>query len=102
MGALAGPRGFLWKPVSDSDGKLAILTPPNLTGKIASVRVLSPTGQLIEQGRNGGVGNGGREHFRFSRGGAGFPSGSVVEIALKDGSRQRIKIEKPAERTEGR
>ena len=101
-GAASGPAGFLWKPVSDSDGKLAILLPTRLTGNVAGVAVLSPSGQIIERGRNSGVGNGGREHFRFSRPGGSFPPGSVVEITLRDGTKQRVTIETPNKRIEGK
>lgn len=95
------PAGFLWKPVSDSDGNLAILLPPGMTGKVTAVRVLSPDGQVLEQGRHGGVGNGDREHFRFSRPGGGFPPNCVVQIVMKDGSQQSIPIPNPGMRNEG-
>lgn len=95
------PAGFLWKPVSDSDGNLAILLPPGMTGKVAAVRVLSPDGQVLEEGRHGGVGNGGREHFRFKRPGGGFPPNCQVQILMKDGSQQTIPIPNPGVRNEG-
>lgn len=96
------PAGFLWKPVSDSDGNLAILLPPNMTGKVNGVNVLSPEGQVLESGRASGVGNGGREHFRFKRPGGSFPPGCQVQILFKDGSQQTIPIENPGVRNEGR
>jgi hypothetical protein len=95
------PQGFLWKPVSDSDGNLAILLPPGMTGQVASVSVLSPNGQVLAQGRSGGVGNGDREHFRFDRPGGAFPPGSIVQITMKDGSQQQVVIEQPNVRNEG-
>jgi hypothetical protein len=100
--AQSGPAGFLWKPVSDSDGKLAVLLPTRFTGQVASVSILSPSGQLMERGRNTGVGNGGREHFRFSRPGSAFPPESIVEITLRDGTKQRITIDAPAKRIESK
>lgn len=95
------PAGFLWKPVSDSDGNLAILLPPGMTGKVAAVRVLSPDGQVLEEGRTGGVGNGGREHFRFKHPGGSFPPNCQVQILMKDGSQQTIPIPNPGVRNEG-
>ncbi|MCK6552015.1 hypothetical protein L6R52_39655, partial [Myxococcota bacterium] len=92
------PGGFLWKPVSDSDGRLAILTPEKLTGQIAGVSVKDPSGRVIESGRPAGVGNGDREHFRFSRPGGAFPPGSVVEIKLKNGETVNYTIPNPSER----
>jgi hypothetical protein len=96
-----GDTGFLFKPVSDSDGKLAILLPPRLTGLAASVRLLSPSGDILESGRYSGNGNGGREHFRFNKPGGGYPDGLAVEVALKGGEIVRYIIEETSERNEG-
>lgn len=93
--------GFLWKPISDSDGKLAVLLPPSLTGKVSGVRVLSPAGEVLANGRHGGIGNGDREHFRFDRPGGAFPSGAIVEVTLKTGEVKRIEIAEPSSRGEG-
>lgn len=57
-------QGFLWKPVSDSTGKLAILYPASI-GK-GTVYVNG------EAGSYGGRGNGDREHYRFSKPGAAY------------------------------
>ena len=98
---MTGDAGFLFKPVSDSDGKLAILLPPRLTGLADSVRLLSPSGDVLETGRYSGNGNGGREHFRFTKPGAGYPDGLTVEVTLKGGSIVRYIIEETSERNEG-
>ncbi|MBM3460513.1 MAG: hypothetical protein FJX76_00235 [Armatimonadetes bacterium] len=95
------PAGFLWKPTSDSDGNLVILLPPNYAGKVQSVRVLSPDGQVLDEGKFSGVGNGDRPHFRFKKPGASFPNGSQVEITMNDGSKQTITIENTSMRNEG-
>lgn len=90
---------FLWKPESEKDGKLVILTPSEMTGKVKSVRIVSPNGKkLLARGKNTGVGNGNREHFRFSKTGAEFPKGSRVEILLKDNTIHTIKIGNPDQR----
>lgn len=82
---------FLWKPQSDKDGKLAILLPSALEGTVDSVSVVSPNGS-IEKGKYAGVGNGSREHFRFSKSGGDFPDGSRVIITMKDGSLKEVAI----------
>ena len=95
------PAGFLWKPQSDSDGNLAILLPPAMTGKVSGVDVLSPDGQVLASGRAAGVGNGDREHFRFNRQGSAFPPNSRVRIRLKSGATQEITIPQTGIRNEG-
>lgn len=107
-GAHAGPKGFLWKPEADphsrSPGKLVVLIPPNLTNSAASVKVLSPDGsRVLGQGKESGVPPaGGRRIFRFDKTGSAYPPGSILEITLKNGQKQRIVIEKPGVRTEGK
>ena len=71
------PAGFLWKPQSDSTGKLAVLYPSKL-GRGCTVNG--------ESGSDGGVGNGNRIHYRFSKPGGAYgtnvpcvcPFGTVV------------------------
>jgi len=93
--------GFLWKPESDKNQKLAILLPPNLAGKVAEVIVLSPDGKLtLQRGRYSGVGNGAREHYRFSKAGSEFPDGSIVVIKLKDGTTKHMVIKETSARLE--
>lgn len=98
---LSNSSGFLWKPQSDKDGKLAILLPPHLTGKVADVAILSPDGmRTLQRGHYSGSGNGEREHFRFSKPGGDFPDGSIVVIMLKDGSRQHLTIKETSARVQ--
>ncbi len=101
VSGMTGDAGFLFKPVSDSDGKLAVLLPPRLTGLAQSVRLLSPSGEVLETGRYSGNGNGGREHFRFTKPGAGYPDGLTVEVTLQGGSIVRYIIEETSQRNEG-
>jgi len=90
---LRGSGQFLWKPVSDKDGNLAILIPSKLTGKIKSVVVLSPDkSKVLGRGSYSGVGNGNREHFRFSKSGGEYPDKSIALVTLKDGSKQYVTI----------
>ena len=91
-----GGEGFLWKPVSDSNGKLVVLFPPNLTGEIVSAGIYSkePASyeNMIEEGKFSGDGNGGRSHFRFAKPGSAYPDGVIVVAQLKDGSQATFKI----------
>jgi hypothetical protein len=92
---------FLWKPVADKDGKLAILLPSRLTGKIKSVAILSPDKtKIIAKGKYSGVGNGDREHFRFSKAGGAYPDNAIVMITLKDGKTYNVKVKETSDRYE--
>ena len=93
-----GPGGFLWKPVSSSDGKLVVLAPASLTGRIHRCNVLRPNGSHIVGGRYTGVHNGGREHFRYPRPGRDYPANAILELVLKNGSRRHYVIPRPGER----
>ncbi len=98
--ALKKKGDFLWKPTSEKDGKLVILTPARLTGRIQSVNILSSDGsKVLAKGKFSGVGNGDREHFRFTKAGADFAEGSIVQIKLTNGDIRTVRIEKPAART---
>ena len=91
---------FLWKPISDKDGKLAILLPKRYTGQVKSVKILNAQGtKVLQKGHYSGVGNGDREHFRFSKSGGNFPDGAIVLITLKDGSTNHVTIKDTSART---
>jgi hypothetical protein len=90
---------FLWKPQSEKDGKLAIVLPKALTGKVKSVKILSADKtKTLATGKFSGVGNGDREHFRFSKSGGSYPDGAVVVITLEDGSKRNVVIKDSAAR----
>jgi hypothetical protein len=93
--------GFLWKPTSDKNGDLVILLPKKLTGKAQEVRVLSPDGKkTLGKGRYSGVGNGDREHFRFSKPGSAYPDKAIVYIKLEDGTTRHLRINDTSRRIE--
>ncbi len=94
------PRGFLWKPVSESNGKCVVLLPSNMTGKVAGVTVKGPDGQTLESGRFSSVANGGREHYRLGKPGSAYPPGSTVEIQMRDGTTQSVRIPDTGRRVE--
>jgi hypothetical protein len=96
----AGDQGFLFKPTSESDGKLVVLLPSRLSGLIAGVQLFDPAGRILDSGRYTGNGNGGREHFRFSKAGSGYPDGTTVEVSLKTGDKLRYVIGDTSQRVE--
>jgi hypothetical protein len=84
---------FLWKPVSEKDGKLAVLIPASLSDRVQEVAILSPDKKkVLQKGRFSGIGNGDRAHFRFSKPGGQFPDGAIVWIKLKDGTSRHVVI----------
>ncbi len=69
---------ILWKPTSEGDGNLVILT-PNTTSE-TNVRILSAQGNVIEAGRYVGRTNGDRPTYRFNRPGSAYPSPSILQV----------------------
>lgn len=94
--AVDGPTGFLFKPVSDTQGKLVILAPESLTSKIDSVVLKDSDGNVLETGQYGGVGNGNRAHFRFQKPGGSYPKELTVEIKLDGGGSKVYTIPDPS------
>lgn len=96
--------GFLWKPVSDSNGNLVVLLPSAYSGKIHSVGIYSAlpadSTHLLETGRFSGNANGGRAHFRFTHPGAKYPDNSVVVAQLTNGRQIEFPIADSAKRIE--
>ncbi len=76
-GPSVAPGFILWKPVSDSDGRLAVHSLPYGT----SVRVDG------EMGANRGPGNGFGSLARFRRNGCGYGRRVKLELILSDGSK---------------
>jgi len=95
-----GSSGFLFKPVSDSDGKLAVLLPPNLAGLVQSVSLVGANGEVIESGRYAGNGNGGRDHYRFTKPGGQYSDGLSVMATLTNGQLVKYIINETSQRTE--
>lgn len=97
--SLKGSGEFLWKPISDKDGKLAVLLPKSLTDSVSEVAIVSADKKrVLQRGRFSGVGNGDRTHFRFSKPGGEFPDGSIVWIKLKNGGARHVVIKDTAAR----
>jgi hypothetical protein len=83
-----GSGGFLWKPVSVNQGKLAVLLPPELTGSIQALKLLDANGAVVEEGRftSDGTGEGGRTKYSFNRQGGDYGDNLTVRLELTDGS----------------
>ncbi len=87
-GKVDGPNGFLWKPQSESDGKLVTLLPENLRGKVQGVEIQSADGRVLDRGKfSGDQKNGGRPHFRFGKSGAAYGNNVKVVATLNDGKK---------------
>lgn len=93
-----GGGGFLWKPISDSTGKLAILFPPKYSGSLVSCELFGPNGQSLGKGSDGGVGNGDRQHYRFPKPGGQYPAGTTVVGTLANGEKITYTIDRPGSR----
>lgn len=93
-----GANGFLFKPVSDTSGKLVILLPSSMTHDVRAVNLKTSSGKLVEAGQYAGIGNGNREHFRYNMPGSGYPKDLVVEVTLNNGKTVNYKIPDPSQR----
>jgi hypothetical protein len=93
-----GPGNFLWKPVSESDGKAVALLPRELAG--AQVSVKAPNGATIAEPSRTDTFSDGRGIFRFGKPGASFPPGAYVEARLPDGTTRRFALADPSQRND--
>ena len=91
---------FLWKPKSDSDGKLVVLLPTSMRGQVVSVAV-QKNGETLDIGRfSGDTHNGMRPHFRFPKAGGDY--GSDLQLVTMGASGAcSFAIPNGAKRTEG-
>lgn len=94
-----GPNGFLFKPISDNQGTLAILMPEVLAYKVAGVTLRDSLGEVVEEGVSFGYGEPGtREKFSFTQQGGSYPKDLIVEVRLHDGTISRYVIPDPSQR----
>jgi len=69
--------GFLWKPISEGDGNLVVLTrPPSSGDPVRAMSVIYSSGS--EVGEYQGLTNGGRPTFRFDMPGCGYGDNVVL------------------------
>lgn len=92
-------RGFLWKPISESDGNLVVLMPSHMAGEIKSLKLRDSSGAELEEGRFSGNANGGRDHFRFLLPGRDYGD-ATLHVALRTGELFTILIDNPGSRYE--
>jgi hypothetical protein len=94
-----GTNGFLFKPISSTDGRLAILLPESMAHNVTQVVLKNSKGKVLDRGRSTGYGDMGvREKFAFSKKGGSYPKNLIVEVSLSDGSKVRYKIPDPSQR----
>lgn len=79
-----GGGGFVWKPVSEGDGRLVVLLPSSYVGRVSGVTIRRG-GSVLESGRFAGNTNGNRPTYRFSKPGAGYGTGLTAVATLRTG-----------------
>ncbi len=97
-GTVDGSGGFLFKPVSDSNGKLVVLLPAKISSSVVDVILKDENGEKVEEGKFSGIANGDRAHFRFRKPGRDYPKNLTVEIRLKSGRVIKYFIPDPSSR----
>jgi len=93
-------RDFLWKPVSENNGKLVVLAPSAFTGHIQTTW-LDYGGTRESAGPGGAVANGNRWHSRFSKPGSGYPAGVRFALRTDSGKVWYWQINSPGSRVQG-
>lgn len=94
-----GANGFLFKPVSENEGRLAVLMPEIYKDRVFSVALKNELGEVLEEGNSTGYGElGTREKFAFQKVGGDYPQNLTVEIRLSDGSLKQYLIPDPSQR----
>ena len=77
--------GFVWKPISESNGRLVALLPGGVKAERVEIRRVNGD-VLLEKGTFAGdTHNGGRQHWRFSQPGAAYGDGLVLRAWFADG-----------------
>ena len=75
-----GKSGFLWKPISESDGYPVVLIGPRFTNKTPKYILLNGI-----RWERVGIGNGYREHYRASKNKKHYTGTVIVEVNCTDG-----------------
>ena len=81
----------VWKPISEGDGNLVILTPTSFG--TPGVRIFSSSGILIEEGSFVGQTNGNRATYRFNQPGASYQAPVFLQIG-----NDNYRVDAPASR----
>jgi hypothetical protein len=95
-----GSGGFLFKPVSENEKKLAILSPDGVGPLVKSIKLVDKNGNLIEEGRFTSFGDDGRGRakYAFRKAGSGYEKDITVEVQYIDGTVQKYSIPDPSKR----
>lgn len=99
-GSFVGGDGFLFKPVSESNGNLVILLPSHMQEEAASVYLVDQSGNQIEKGQSYGPYDDGRPLFRFDSPGKSYPENLTVQIHMDTGELKEYTIPDPEMRWE--
>ncbi|MEE9447891.1 MAG: hypothetical protein V3V09_08000 [Arenicellales bacterium] len=70
--------GIVWKPISEGNHKLVVLTPTSYGSP--SVAILNASGKIVENGHYVGHTNGNRATYRFSRAGGGYSAPAFLKV----------------------
>ena len=94
-----GANNFLFKPVSENEGTLAVLMPSELAYGVETLVLKDENGTVIEEGRSTGYGDTGeREKYAFSKPGGSYTPNLTVEARLVDGTTRQYLIPDPSQR----
>lgn len=93
--------GFLWKPRSESNGRLVVLLPTQYRKQISTQFVANGDGTVLATGVfTTDEHNGDRPHFRYDRPGSSFGNNVYAVADLADGRTVHWPIPNSAARTE--
>lgn len=94
-----GEGGMLFKPISNNQGKLAILMPTQWKHNVDTVWIFDKEGNQLDVGYSTGYGETGeREKFTFNRKGGEYPNDIQVKIKFDDGTYKTMTISDPSKR----
>ena len=93
------PKGFLLKPETNNEGKMAILA-----GKdVKEVVLLDSSGKVIDKGSFKSFGDdGSRAKFVFGKQGGDYPKDITVVLKYNDGRQEQVPVANPGRRTEAK
>lgn len=89
--------GIRWNPDSKGVGTLAVVMPAKLQD-ISSAYVTDSQGNIVEEGRHTSEDKG-RLVYRFDEKGGAYPSPSILNVEMGDGSVYKFKIDSPGSMT---
>ena len=94
-----GADGFLFKPISQNERKLAVLLPESMAYNIDKVILRDAEGKAVERGRFTSYGDTGtRAKYVFSKQGGSYPKDISIEVHGLDGKVTKYQIPDPSKR----